>query len=95
MPGFRQNLFTSRLLSDSDSSSILAFDAFNRFAVSNAAARQLALDAVSAGGSSLAARSDTPDNYQPVESAWYIPGPTALVDGVLGRIRLESHLATE
>jgi hypothetical protein len=22
----------------------------------------------------------TPDNYQPVESAWYIPGPTALID---------------
>jgi hypothetical protein len=22
-----------------------------------------------------------PDNYQPVESAWYIPGPNALVDG--------------
>ncbi|HYG47901.1 MAG TPA: M10 family metallopeptidase C-terminal domain-containing protein [Allosphingosinicella sp.] len=22
----------------------------------------------------------TPDNYQPVESAWYVPGPTALVD---------------
>ncbi len=23
---------------------------------------------------------DTPGNYQPVESAWYIPGPTALID---------------
>jgi serralysin len=27
-----------------------------------------------AGGSGL------PDNYQPVESAWYVPGPTALID---------------
>ncbi|HVQ09732.1 MAG TPA: M10 family metallopeptidase C-terminal domain-containing protein [Allosphingosinicella sp.] len=32
------------------------------------------LDTASAGDSGL------PDNYQPVESAWYLPGPTALID---------------
>jgi serralysin len=32
------------------------------------------LDMASAGDSGL------PDNYEPVESAWYVPGPTALID---------------
>ena len=32
------------------------------------------LDTASAGNSGR------PDNYQPVESAWYIPGPTAIID---------------
>ena len=55
------------------------------------AARQIALDGSSAGGSKLTNALATdgvgdlrsavlPANYQPVESAWYIPGPTALVD---------------
>src|SRR5688572_909978 len=98
MPGFRQNLFTSRLFADSDSISIFGFDAFNRFGAANAGARQFELAASSAGGSKLTnalavdgvgdlkppvLRStlvNTPDNYQPVESAWNIPGPTALID---------------
>jgi Ca2+-binding RTX toxin-like protein len=44
-------------------------------------------DANAAGGMPLlgarfgsAAFQGLPDNYQPVESAWYIPGPTAIVD---------------
>src|SRR5687767_5066233 len=80
MPGFRQNLFTSRLFADSDSISIFGFDAFNRFGAANAGARQFELAASSAGGSKLTTRLNTPDNYQPVESAWNIPGPTALID---------------
>jgi len=97
MPGFRQNLFTSRPLAD-ESTSLSAFDAFNRFGASHLAARQMELAASNAGGSKLVATFPTdgigsleppvlqsnfvttPDNYQPVESAWYIPGPTALVD---------------
>ena len=39
--------------------------------------------AIADNGSSArshAGDSGLPDNYQPVESAWYIPGPTALID---------------
>jgi serralysin len=78
MPGFRQNLFTSRPFADSDSTRIFGFDAFNRFAAAHGGPRQFEVAASSAGGSRLT--NATPDNYQPVESAWYVPGPTALVD---------------
>jgi len=33
-----------------------------------------------ATGFAIDGNSGRPDNYEPVESAWYIPGPTALVD---------------
>jgi serralysin len=41
---------------------------------------QMTLDGSAAGSSAVNSNSSLPDNYQPVESAWYIPGPTALVD---------------
>ncbi|HEU0134266.1 MAG TPA: matrixin family metalloprotease, partial [Allosphingosinicella sp.] len=42
---------------------------------------QMALDSSAAGSGPVQSDSRLPDNYQPVESAWNIPGPTALVDG--------------
>src|ERR1044072_9669575 len=45
-------------------------DAFNPIA--GRAARAAALSGSGASG--------LPGNYQPVESAWYIPGPTAIID---------------
>ena len=92
MPRFGQNLFTSRLFADSDSISIFGFDAFNRFgapvrrpAAARRLGRRLKLTAAFGNGrrpqaADLRQPGTTPDNYQPVESAWYIPGPTALVD---------------
>jgi len=79
MPRFGQNNFTSRLFADSEPSSAFGYDIYSRgLFASQAAARQIGLDAGSAGGSKLI---NVPANFQPVESAWYIPGPTALVDG--------------
>jgi serralysin len=78
MPKFGQNNFTSRLFADNGQSSAFGYDLYSRgLFASEAAARQVALDVGSARGSLVS----TPDNYEPVESAWYIPGPTALVDG--------------
>ena len=49
-----------------------------------AAPHARAADGLTATGGILATpqtgAADRPDNYQPVESAWYIPGPAALID---------------
>jgi hypothetical protein len=39
-----------------------------------------ALDTVPGNTSTTAGDPGLPGNYQPVESAWYVPGPTALID---------------
>ncbi|HEX9963511.1 MAG TPA: M10 family metallopeptidase C-terminal domain-containing protein, partial [Allosphingosinicella sp.] len=81
MPKFGQNLFTSRRFLDSDSASF-GLDSFTRLAgASNAAIRQMQLALDGAATSFNAGNSGRPDNYEPVESAWDIPGPNALVDG--------------
>ncbi|MET1110415.1 MAG: M10 family metallopeptidase C-terminal domain-containing protein [Allosphingosinicella sp.] len=81
MPRFGQNNFTSRLFADSEPSGAFGYDSYSRgLFASQLAARQIALDAGSADGSKLTAPLLTPANYQPVESAWYVPGPTGLVD---------------
>ena len=79
MPRFGQNIFTSRLFADREPVGAFGYDTYSRgLFASQVAALQIGLDAGSAGGSNP---TGVPDNYQPVESAWYIPGPTALVDG--------------
>ncbi|HEY0130690.1 MAG TPA: M10 family metallopeptidase C-terminal domain-containing protein, partial [Allosphingosinicella sp.] len=81
MPRFGQNNFTSRLFADGEQSSAFGYDLHSRgLFASQAAARQIGLDVGAAGGSKLTTV-NVPGNYQPVESAWYVPGPTALVDG--------------
>ncbi|HET9640789.1 MAG TPA: M10 family metallopeptidase C-terminal domain-containing protein, partial [Allosphingosinicella sp.] len=80
MPRFGQTNFTSRLFAESETSSAFGYDIYSRgLFASQAAARQIALDTGSAAGSKLTT-AFLPDNYQPVESAWYVPGPTALID---------------
>src|SRR5688500_5190931 len=85
MPRLGQNLFTSRRFADSDSAAF-GFDSFTRLAgAPDASVRlmQLALDGAATSFSSPkadAVASGLPANYEPVESAWYIPGPTAIVD---------------
>ncbi|HEX8240806.1 MAG TPA: M10 family metallopeptidase C-terminal domain-containing protein [Allosphingosinicella sp.] len=79
MPRFGQNIFSSRLFAQSEHAATFGYDTYSRgLFAPHAAARHIGLDAGSAGGSKLIS---VPANYQPVESAWYIPGPTALVDG--------------
>ncbi|MGZ8329283.1 MAG: hypothetical protein ACXWUV_17435, partial [Allosphingosinicella sp.] len=82
MPRFGQNIFTSRQFAESEQASSFGFDTYSRgLFASQQAARQIGLDVGVAGGSKLtSAHLITPDNYQPVESAWYVPGPTALID---------------
>ncbi|MGZ8286603.1 MAG: hypothetical protein ACXWUQ_13380, partial [Allosphingosinicella sp.] len=83
MPRFGQNIFTSRQFAESEQASSFGFDTYSRgLFASQQAARQIGLDVGVAGGSKLTSAYllVTPDNYQPVESAWYVPGPTALID---------------
>lgn len=81
MPRFGQNNITSRLFADSELTSTFGYDTYSRgLFASQAAARQIGLDVGAAGGSKMTNVLITPDNYQPVESAWYVPGPTALID---------------
>ncbi|MEA3029331.1 MAG: serralysin [Sphingomonadales bacterium] len=69
MPVFRDRTSRSEFftLSGDDSTQIQ----FSRFRAEAAWSQP---DRASAGDSGL------PGNYQPVESAWYVPGPTALID---------------
>jgi serralysin len=71
MPRLGQNYFASRLFADYASADSAFGDTFSFR--SGAGMFQTA-------GAVTAFKSGLPDNYQPVESAWYIPGPTALID---------------
>jgi hypothetical protein len=81
MPRLGQNLFTARLFADFGQSSAFGYDTYSRrlFAPQESD-RQIGLDAAAAGGSKMAGAVAVPANYEPVESAWYIPGPTAFLD---------------
>jgi hypothetical protein len=55
-------------------------DAFSRFAIRPATFSREILDVALDDAGGGIGRAALPANYQPVESAWYIPGPTALID---------------
>ncbi len=80
MPRFGQNHYAPRLFADDAFDDGAYSDMFGmdlRASIFTRETRQVALDGASAGS---AATSGLPDNYQPFESAWNIPGPNALID---------------
>jgi serralysin len=86
MPRFGQYNITSRLFADRGQAAAFGYDSFSRVAAADGAARHFELAASPVGSGDLMppvlmpSRLITPANFQPVESAWYVPGPTALVD---------------
>ena len=83
MPRFGQNAFTSRLFLDSGESSAFGYDAYSPgLFASQAAARQIALDAGAAGGSKLTTALAIPDGIGDLKPVTLLPSFLITTDSV-------------